>query len=269
MALPAEILNGIYNVVQEVIEVNSVVFDVVAGATYCLMPDERKSGVLFIDIGAKVTNICVYKDEVLLLTGVFAWGGDDVTTELAKQCNISYKEAERLKRQYGTLGEINDKTDFANAQKDGQNTVVHRDKLNQIIKQCYRQVFCDIVAYMDSKSIPKEFCDAGIVLAGGGAQMQGMVAYTKKTLRMPVHLANSNPQITLHKERLQDEQIKTLGFEINNRKLYPAFGALLYDLNDELRREQDIYEPTAERSKLWQALHRYKQTLLNWLHRHA
>ena len=87
--------------------------------------------------------------------------------------------------------------------------------------------------------------------------------------RMPVHLANSNPQITLHKERLQDEQIKTLGFEINNRKLYPAFGALLYDLNDELRREQDIYEPTAERSKLWQALHRYKQTLLNWLHRHA
>lgn len=270
MTLPADTLNAIYGVVQEVAEVHSVIFDMVAGAMYGLMDDERRRGVLFVDIGAKITNICVYKDDVLLLTGVIAMGGDDITDDIACEFGITHLEAERLKRHKSTLLRRDDhKKNFVPIHKDGHSGVVNYDRLCQVTERGYSRLFYSIMVYMDNKGVPKEFCDAGVVLAGGGSRMTDLVGYLKKTLQMPVHLVNHNDKLELCHERLDDHQLKSLGARLGDQKLQTAFGALLCDLNDEFRREQAIHDHRQTKNGFWQSLLNYKQWLLDWLKRHA
>lgn len=269
MALPVDTLNAIYGVVQEVAEVHSIIFDMVAGAMYGLMAEERHRGVLFVDIGAKVTNLCVYKDDVLLLTGVIALGGDFITDNIAREFGLSTQEAERLKRHKGTLADSDEhKKNFVPIHKDGHSGVVNYERLFQVIEQGYSRLFYEIMVYMDNKGIPKEFCDAGVVLAGGGSQMRDLVGYLKKTLQMPVHLVNQNDKLELCHKRLNDHQMKSFGARLGDQKLQTAFGALLCDLNDEFRREQAIYDDDGE-GGLLRKIAQYKKRLLDWLSRHA
>ena len=63
---------------------------------------ERKAGVLVIDIGAGTTDYSLFSQGWLMQTGCIAVGGDHITNDLAMGLRISVDQAEQLKLKYGS-----------------------------------------------------------------------------------------------------------------------------------------------------------------------
>lgn len=67
-----------------------------------VLSDEEKScGVLLLDIGAGNVDISVFKNNGILFTDSIPVGGDTITNDISIGLEISYQEADKLKKQYG------------------------------------------------------------------------------------------------------------------------------------------------------------------------
>lgn len=254
MSMPVQSLNNLYAVFKDCdVLVDGIIFDMVAGAYHSLMADEKQRGVLFVDIGAKSTSVCLYKDNTLIFTTCIAMGGDDVTMDIAAELSLPLAEAERLKHYYASLQlKEEDKQSFIDIKIDEQAGVVHRYRLLQITKARYDLIFGKLSELLAEQGLSKAFFEAGVVLAGEAVQIRGMVPYLKRHWGVPVHLANANPAIGVATRRLNDDQLLQLSAELKRRTLQTALGAMLYHIDDEFRHQERIYESEEPQSEsLW------------------
>lgn len=227
------------------------IFDGIAGAQYALSEEEKQAGVCFIDIGAGTTKVCVYKDGILIYTHCLEMGGLTVDMDIAKECNIPLLDAESFKRQEGTLDfkkySLASVVTYKKATKD-EKTMLRRE-LNQIIKARYRNIFDEIIQHMDYSLLSG--LDAGLVLAGGGAMMDGLLDFARNHIGIKARMMTVNPNIKLSPERLSDDDIKLLGKHLSDNTLHTALGALLYMNSSQFARDQQIQElPKAKTSWL-------------------
>lgn len=243
MTLPLSNLNHLYSVLDACgVSTDGVVFDVLAGAHYALIDEERRKGTLFVDIGAKSTSFCVYAEDTLIYSECIGVGGDFITEMIASRLNIDHREAERLKRYHATAT-INegDKQQFIEINENNQ-SVINRALLSQAVQAGIEEIFGRIDRNLAEKQISASFATAGIVLAGEGSQVKNIVNYLKKRYyndKLPVHLVNdetSRVSISINKN-LNDVALNELSVLLKERRLRTALGAVLYCFDEELRRE--------------------------------
>ncbi|MBI4823630.1 MAG: cell division protein FtsA [Nitrospirae bacterium] len=79
-----------------------IVLEPIASSMAVLKEEEMQSGVALIDMGGGTTDIAIYKDKRLRHTSVIPIGGNHITNDIAIGLRVSQKEAERLKKTYGT-----------------------------------------------------------------------------------------------------------------------------------------------------------------------
>src|SRR5262249_38498594 len=80
----------------------------VAAAPYasgiaCTTEEERRLGVMCIDMGAGTTTLSMFAEGRLLAVDTLAVSGQHVTFDLARTLSTPFVEAERIKTLYGTL----------------------------------------------------------------------------------------------------------------------------------------------------------------------
>lgn len=247
MSLPSHQLNNLYGLFADAdVSIDHVIFGMVAGAQYSLLPDERKRGVIFIDIGADMTSVAVYKENVLLLSQCLAVGGQSVTMDISAELSVSMAEADVLKKQYASLmlDEVS-KHDFLPTNTNGGG-VINRYRLSQVVQARYHQIFDEVLSVLTQAGWPKEAFEAGVVLSGGGALMKDIVPYLRKQWMLPVGLANLNTHITIDAPHLSDVNIRLLSGMIQDRRLQTALGAMLYHLSDEFAHRERIQDDASE-----------------------
>lgn len=225
------------------ITVDHVVFGMVAGAEYALIPEERERGVLFIDIGRDLTNIAVYKENKLIFSKCLAVGAHMVTMDISSEIHVSLEESERLKRQHATL-DFDDsiKHDFRHT----ETTTIHTYRLCQVVEARYRLLFQQVFSELQQVGIDQRMFPAGVVLAGGGAQIDGIVPYLRKQ-GMPVHLTNKNDRIEIDPRLLKEGKIdkhNQLKSNVTNRQLQTALGAMIYHLSEDFDYQQRVNDAT-------------------------
>lgn len=248
MSMPVQSLNNLYALFKSCnVLVDDIIFDMVAGAEYALIDDEKKRGVLFVDIGAKSTSVALYRENILVFSACLPVGGDDVTMDIAVELSLPVTEAERLKHYYASLQlKEEDKQSFIDIAVNNYGGVVHRYRLSQITKARYDLIFDQIVGLLADQGLSKAFFEAGVVLAGEATQIRGMVPYLKKYWGVAVHMSNLNQRIVLNTKRLSDDQLVYLSGEIQRRTLQNALGAMMYSMNDEFRHQERIYDDSEE-----------------------
>ena len=69
-------------------------------ADQMLTGPEKRSGCVFVDMGAETTSVAVFKNNLLRHLAVIPLGGDNITRDIAS-LQIEHREAEQLKREYG------------------------------------------------------------------------------------------------------------------------------------------------------------------------
>ena len=84
------------------VSVAKPVFNGLASALAVLTPEQKRQGVLLIDLGAGATEYAFFYGGMLRHSGVLPVGGDHVSNDLACGLRISIDQAEQLKREIGS-----------------------------------------------------------------------------------------------------------------------------------------------------------------------
>ncbi len=164
--------------------VEETVFEGIAAAYACVVPEDRARGVALIDIGSQSTDVAVYDGDALLLATSIPLGADHFTRDLSWLFKVSYDYAEGLKREYGS----------ANAADVADNSLVelptpegrgmreaNRRELNEVLEARAEELFDRIYEEILRVGMEQSLLE-GAVLAGGGALLPGMCDVAERIL---------------------------------------------------------------------------------------
>jgi len=170
------------------IEVIEMVFEPLATAQAVLSHDEKELGVLLLDIGSGTTEYALYADGEVLLSAVLPVGSGHFTNDLAMVLRTPFAEAERLKTNYGCClnGLVSAQEGISvPAVAGGPARVVPRQELCEILQPRAEELL-DLVRRELARNGCEEQLRGGVVLTGGGAQLDGLLELSEQVFNCSV-----------------------------------------------------------------------------------
>jgi len=169
------------------VEVSDVVFSGLCSALSVLTPEQKKSGVLVIDLGGGMTEYVAYADNVVATAGTLGVGGDHVTNDIVAAFNIPNARAERLKRETGSA--VSDpnaagKRVSLAAEVGFPGRTFRLEDLHTVINLRMDEVFMKIRKRLEEDRILHRL-GAGVVLTGGGAHLRGIDVLAEQVFGVP------------------------------------------------------------------------------------
>ena len=131
--------------------------------------------VAMIDIGATTTDIVIHKDDQFQFTRSLHVGGNDITNAIASSFNMSFADAERLKRERGFAPTGDPKRDGKGGEVIGRIT-------SRLVSEINRSL-----SYYRSQ--PGGSQVTRIILTGGGSCLRNIVPYLQSQLNVEVRIA--------------------------------------------------------------------------------
>jgi cell division protein FtsA len=159
------------------IEVIRMVFEPLATAEAVLSADERELGALLVDIGAGTTDFAWFGDGEVYHSAVLPIGAGHFTNDLAMVLRTPFAEAERIKTRKGCClaGLVTDEEGIAvPSVAGGAERVVPKRELCEILQPRAEEMFTllrDDLRKHGFDEPPR----GGVVLTGGGAQLDGLL----------------------------------------------------------------------------------------------
>jgi len=174
------------------VEVEDVVFSGLCSALSVLTPEQKKIGVVVIDLGGGTTNYVAYAGSILATTGTLGVGGDHVTNDIVLAFNIPTKRAERLKCESGRAA--------VHPEDAGQRVTLPAevgfpggnfklDSLNTVIHLRVEEILMTIKKRLETEGILSQI-GAGVVLTGGGAHLRDVESLAQRVFRMPCSIGS-------------------------------------------------------------------------------
>ena len=182
---------------------------------YCMLDDEQKKyGVILVDIGAGTTDICVYYDGSLFFSKSIAQGGIGITEVLAIGLNTKTRATERLKVEKGDLsGRLNSTEVVKVVDINGEKQqTIEIEKLSGIIEFKMKEILENVYSCLFKEDY-YDVIKAGIVLTGGTSKMGGLKRFTKKMFNKFINLGKPDIENKLSgakKGRLKDATYSTV-----------------------------------------------------------
>ena len=183
------------------LHVRDVLAGPLAAAEAVLTPEERELGVALLDLGGGTTDVVVVHAGAIRHTAVLPVGGGHVTTDLAAALRTPFAEAERLKQRHGcalTAGAPADQAVEVAGVGGRDAHHLSRRALAEVIEPRMEELFTFVRRELERAGCA-HVLTSGIVLTGGGAAMQQVMALAERVFRLPVRLG-----VPLHLSGLVD-----------------------------------------------------------------
>jgi cell division protein FtsA len=171
--------------------VEETVFEPVATAYAAISRDDRNRGVAVVDVGMHSTEMVVYDGEAVLLARSLPISADHFTRDVAVGLTVQYNDAERLKVEYGCaiLGLTSDNSYIEIPSPDGRTPrEAPRRQLNEILEARAEELFIHVGSELVTIRMDQKLLE-GIILAGGGALLNGMCDMAERVLNCPARNA--------------------------------------------------------------------------------
>jgi len=172
------------------VNVKKLVLEPLASSDAVLTEDEKEIGVALVDIGGGTTDVAIFYEGIIQHTAVIPFGGNIVTQDIKKGCNILERYAEQLKIKYGS----------SLADKTQENKVVSIPgisgrppkeisfkNLAHIIQSRMEEIISQVNFQLGASGIQSQI-GAGIVLTGGGALIKNLSQLVSYKTAMDVRL---------------------------------------------------------------------------------
>ena len=204
-------------VMQAGLEIEDLVLAPCAAAESVLKKRQKDLGVCVVDLGAGTTGMAVYEEGDLLHTAVLPLGCSHITNDIAIGLRCSIETAEKVKLQFGHCDikavDKNEEIDLSRLDKNEDQATL-RGYVVEIIEARLEEIFSFINSEL--KKIQRDGkLPAGIVLTGGGANLPGVVEFSKKHLRLPTVLGHP-------------ENLNTIIDRVNDPSFATACGLVLW-----------------------------------------
>lgn len=204
------------------IEISEFVYAPLASARSVLDKHQREHGVLSIDVGGGVSTLALFHEGEMVHAATLPIGSRHITNDIAVAFRTSMDRAEEIKCQHGSVGADDsgkkDNVDLSELLGE-ESFVVPRRQITRIIDSRVSELF-DFVAD-EMKKLPRNFLlPAGVVLAGGGANLTGLANFTKNRLKLAVRVG-------------QDQNLEGLADQIVDPAFAVAIGLAIWGIERE------------------------------------
>jgi cell division protein FtsA len=168
------------------LKIDGLILETLATSNIILMPEEKQSGVLMLDIGGGHTDISVYKNDRLEFYTTLPVGGDHITNDISMTFNISTDEAEKLKRQYNLalVSMITNNHEIKLTSKaDASNDIIKCSEIVQVIEARIKEVYQLVRRMLQEKGMITGI--GSVVLTGQGiSNIVGAEELAKRVLKI-------------------------------------------------------------------------------------
>jgi cell division protein FtsA len=164
------------------IEALALVFEPLATAEAVLSPDERELGALLVDIGSGTTEYAQFRDGEVRHSAVLPIGSGHFTNDLAMVLRTPFAEAERIKLRHGCClpGMLGEESGIAvPAVAGGPDRVVPKRELCEILLPRAEEILTLVHSDLDRLGASGDL-RGGLILTGGGAQLDGLLELTEQ-----------------------------------------------------------------------------------------
>ncbi len=188
--LGSQIKNLTKSVYRTGLDIEDLVFSVLATAEAVVSERQKELGVCVVNVGASTTSLVIYEEGDILHTAVLPIGSDHVTSDIAIGLRTSIDVAEQIKLRYATcLSKDVSKKDEINLAELGspEDERVGAKFVAEITEARVTEIFEHVDKELQ-KIDRSGMLPAGVILTGGGSKLAGMLDVGKSTLRLPLSL---------------------------------------------------------------------------------
>lgn len=206
--------NQVQNIVKAVnfagLDAEQVLLTNVALADSVLSEDEKKRGVLLIDMKTDLTEFGIFREGLLLFFDAIPKGQADIIDEISSRFDIPYELAQDLKKRYAFLGAQDDRRNQENIPVDwmGKNRNIVRGELNRILASNLDFIFEGILESVKKYRGFNNAVKAGAVICGGAVNTEGFMERSGQRLGFTVRQATLRKALSAG---LDDSYMTALG----------------------------------------------------------
>ena len=199
------------------VDIEDVVFSILAASEAVTSPRQKELGVAVANIGRTSTELAVFEGGDVMHTAFLPIGGDHITSDVAIGLRTSLDAAEKIKLEHGTaIPKDVGKRDEINLgdYEAGEDTLVSKKYIAEIIEARVEEIFEKIDGEL--KKIGRSgLLPSGVVLIGSTAKLPGILDIAKRKLRLPVSLG-------------YPQNVTSVVDKVNDVSFVPALGLVLW-----------------------------------------
>lgn len=172
------------------LDVTDVAFSGICAALAVLTPEQKRNGVLLVDLGGGTTNYIAYCNNVISAIGCIAVGGDHVTNDIALAFNIPLNRAEEVKRAEGCAVidvESGGRRVPLSADVGFEERVLSCKALHTVINARMDETFRVLRSNLDEAGVLPHL-GGGVVLTGGGAYLRKATELAQRVFGLPCRI---------------------------------------------------------------------------------
>lgn len=174
-----------------------LVLQPLASAAAVMTEEDFEAGVAIVDIGGGTTDMAVFHDGMLKHTAVIPFAGVNITNDIRLGLGVLKAQAEQMKVQFGKA-----LADEANASAyitiPGLRGLPAKEisvkNLANIIQARMEEILEHVLFHLKQLDLDKKL-HGGIILTGGGAQLQNLVQLTEYRLGIGARLGFPNEHL--------------------------------------------------------------------------
>lgn len=193
-------------VFQSGLDIQEIVYSPLATARSLLTKKQLELGVALIDIGAYTTTMTVFEEGDVLHTKALPLGSGNITNDIAIGLRTSIDVAEKIKMKHGAASaeHFHDKDAIdLTTLSDVDSGSVSLKYVAEIIEARLNEIL--LMLRDELRAIGRDgMLPAGVILTGGGCQIDGLVDVVKETLRLPAQVGQPLQPLSGMVDKLND-----------------------------------------------------------------
>jgi cell division protein FtsA len=249
-------IKNIYrSVTQSGLKTKDLVLQPLASAAAVMCPEDLEAGVAIVDIGGGTTDLAVFHDGMLKHTAVIPIAGVNITNDIRIGLGVLRSQAEQMKVQFGVALEGHAKPN-AYITIPGLKGQAPKEISAKNLAKIIEARMVDILDYVQFHLKEQQLLDklhGGIILTGGGSQLQYLAQLTEFKTGLHARIGYPNEHLTgdHNKELLKPMYATAIGLILrgyddfeHNRQGFISFNN---DVNVTMfERKQETEEPKEE-----------------------
>ena len=172
------------------LEVTDVAFSGICAALAVLSPEQKRNGVVLVDLGGGTTNYIAYCNNVISAVGCIAVGGDHVTNDIALAFNIPLNRAEELKRAEGCAvidPDTSGRRMVLSADIGFEERMISCKALQTVVNSRMDELFRVLRSRLDEAGVLPHL-GGGVILTGGGAYLRKVSDLAQRIFGLPCRI---------------------------------------------------------------------------------
>jgi len=161
------------------LELDAIVLDSYASAIATMSHDEKVLGVAVLDLGGQTSSITLFKGNSIRYNNYLPVGSNHITNDISIALHTPLEVAEKVKREFGNLLEVEDQILELPIIGDTENrNEIPLKIIQDVIVARVEELLYILSKYLDKSNL-RDRISSGIILTGGMTKLKGIREFTQ------------------------------------------------------------------------------------------